>query len=79
MSLTLESIATKAARRRHGLSELQGQLLDLLSSGIQHKQMVRQLGVSAAAVKARKRDLRVKLGAKNSFQAAVIAAKQGLV
>jgi len=75
----MEAIATKVRRRRLGLSDTQGQLLDLLSRGTQNKQLVRELGVTPAAVKARKRDLRLKLGAKNAFQTAVIAAKQGLV
>jgi LuxR family transcriptional regulator, quorum-sensing system regulator SdiA len=79
VSITLEAIATKVARRKHGVTETQGQLLDLLSAGKQSKQLVRELGVSAAAIKARKRDLRLKLGAKNAFQAAVIAAKRGLL
>lgn len=44
MSITLASIATKVARRRAGLSENQGQLLDLLSLGTPDQQLVRQAG-----------------------------------
>jgi DNA-binding CsgD family transcriptional regulator len=79
MSLTLEAIAKKLARRNAGLSQAQGQMLELLSAGRQDKQIVRQLALTPAAVKSRKRDLRLKLGASNSFQAAVIATKRGLI
>jgi len=79
VSITLADIATKLARRNAGVTDKQSQLLDMLFAGRPDKQILRDLNITPAALKSRKRDLRLKLAARNTFQAAAIAAKRGLL
>ena len=79
VSVTLKILDEQLQHRASPLSANQTQMLLLSCSGATDKEIARTLGITGAAVKARKRDLRVKLGGKNMIHAAVIAAKRGLV
>ena len=79
MSVSLESIISKAQAMPTLFSEPQRRILEMLALGLTNKHIAREMGLSEQAVKSRRRTLRYRLGARNSFQAAVLAAKIGLV
>lgn len=79
MSITLKIFEQQLQHRAAPLTAAQTQMLLLVASGQSDKEIVRALGIAPGAVKARKRDLRKKLGGRNLVHAAVIATKRGLV
>lgn len=79
MSITFESITSKVQALPTLFSEPQRRILAMLAQGLTNKHIAIELGISERAVKSRRRTLRYRLGARNSFQAAVKAAKAGLV
>lgn len=79
VSVTFESILAKVEAMPVLFSEPQRRILGMLASGLTNKHIAREMGLSEQAVKSRRRTLRYRLGARNSFQAAVLAAKRGLV
>lgn len=79
MSASIESITAKVRALPICFSEPQRRILSMLADGLTNKHIAREMGLSEATVKSRRRYLRYRLGARNSFQAAVKAAKAGLV
>jgi DNA-binding NarL/FixJ family response regulator len=61
------------------LSERQREVLGLLAQGWDNEQIARRLYISASTVKSHVSRLLVQLGVKNRVQAAVYAAREGLV